>query len=282
MLSASRSLVLSSESSPELPRVPALGALYQIGCRPRQGEVIMVAGRSGTGKSSFALWWVSQMNLPTLYFSADMSSYQASIKLACSQLSMTTDEVEERLNKGGRHRAEVLKALEHLRMTFSFGAISWRGIDAELEAYVELHNAFPKVIVLDNLMDIEGTASDYTAQMDAMQNISDLSRATGATVLVLHHASDKSWEAKADPWKPPSRDQVKGGMSEKPELSISIAIDPKSYDCNLAVIKQRMGPCDPTAGSYVTITANPAMTQYHPKVYETYSAPTTFTIGEES
>jgi hypothetical protein len=279
MLNAARSLALSASSSPELPRVDGLGALYRMGCRPRQGEVIMLAGRSGTGKSSFALWWVSQMNLPTLYFSADMSAYQASVKLACSQMHLTTDEVEERLAGEGRKRREILDKLAALNMTFSFGAISWPGVDAELEAYVELHNSYPSVIVLDNLMDIEGTASDYTMQMEAMQSISDLSRTTGATVLVLHHASDKSWEAKSDPWVPPSRDQVKGGLSEKPELSLSIALDPTSFDCNIAVIKQRMGPCDPTARQYATITSIPSQTRYVEKVYHPHhTAPTEFVV----
>ena len=74
------------------------------------------------------------LNLPTLYFSADMSAYQASVKLACSQMHLTTDEVEERLAGEGRKRREILDKLEALNMTFSFGAISWPGVDAELEA----------------------------------------------------------------------------------------------------------------------------------------------------
>jgi hypothetical protein len=82
-------------------------------------------------------------------------------------------------------------------------------------------------------------------------------------VILLHHASDKSWEAKADPWAPPSRDQVKGGLSEKPELSLSVALDPTSMEYKVAVIKQRMGPSDPTARRYATLRCEPDKTRFH-------------------
>lgn len=280
MLTAQRALTLSAASAPELPRVEALEALYRLGCRPRRGEVIMIAGRSGSQKSGFAIWWTSQMNLPTLYLSADMSAFQASVRMACAVTGLVTEDVEARLGKGGRDADEIYRALMGVNTTFAFGHITWKGLDDELRAYIELHDAYPEIIVIDNLMDCEDAASDYTAQMDAMQNINALARHTGSTIIVLHHASDKSWEAKADPWKPPSRDQVKGGLSEKPELSLSVALDPTSYDFNIAVIKQRMGPSDPTAGTYATLTAEPAATRFHK--YERkirYSAPTTFTVG---
>ncbi|WP_263729934.1 AAA family ATPase [Cellulomonas sp. SG140] len=264
MLTASRALSLSSQSSPELPRVAALDDLYRMGVRPRQGEIIMIAGRSGTQKSGFALWWVLNMGLPTLYFSADMTPFQASVRIACSATNKTTEQVE--LGMADEAIAPAIRhAVDSVPITFSFGSpITWHAVDDELTAFVELWNAYPAVIVIDNLMDIEGASADYTAQMEAMQNIADLSRATGSTVLVLHHASDKSWEAKSDPWKPPSRDQVKGGMSEKPELSLSVALDPTSYIYRIACLKQRMGPSDPSAQTFATLRADPARTRFLP------------------
>ena len=222
----------------------------------------MVAGRSGTQKSGFALWWTCQMNLPTLYLSADMSPFTASARIAAMMTGLNTDAVESLMLKGGEARDDILKSMDGLNLTFSFGAITWPGVDAELEAYVELHNRYPEMIVVDNLMDIEGASADYAVQMDAMKNISDLSRATGAAILVMHHASDKGWEAKSDPWSPPSRDQIKNGMSEKPELTLSVALNPHSYEYRIAVLKQRMGPSDPTAQSYASIRVDPSRTRF--------------------
>ncbi|MEU9126562.1 AAA family ATPase [Kitasatospora sp. NPDC048540] len=263
MLNPARSLALHAESGRELPRVEAFEALYAMGCRPRHGEVVMIAGRSGTQKSGFALFWVATMNLPTLYFSADMSAFTASSRLASMATGDTTEMVEAGMAEGDRYRQAYLEALAGSRLTFSFGSpITWRAVDEELEAYVELWDEYPQVIVFDNLMDFEGAESDYTEQMSVMSNATELARATGATVIILHHASDKAWEAKTDPWSPPSRDQVKGGLSEKPELSLSVALDPNSLEYRVAVIKQRMGPCDPTAKRYASMRCHPEVTRF--------------------
>ncbi|MFD7677553.1 AAA family ATPase [Streptomyces sp. NPDC060187] len=263
MLTPGRSLALHAASGRELPRVEAFDDLYAMGVRPRHGEVVMVAGRSGTQKSGFALFWVAQMNLPSLYFSADMSAFTASSRLASMATKDTTEMVEAGMAEGGKYRQAYIDALADSNITFSFGSpITWRAVDEELEAYVELWDRYPEVIVFDNLMDFEGAESDYTEQMAVMQGCTELARHTGATVIILHHASDKNWEAKTNPWAPPSRDQVKGGLSEKPELSLSVALDPTSLAYNVACIKQRMGPCDPTAGRYATMICQPEYTRF--------------------
>jgi hypothetical protein len=221
----------------------------------------MVAGRSGTQKSGFALFWVAEMNLPTLYFSADMSPYTASSRLASLSTGHDTETVEKGMAAGN---AELYtNALAHLNLTLAFGALSWPRIEEEIDAYVELRDRYPEVVVFDNLMDFEGAESDYTEQMAVMQGATEFARETGAAVIILHHASDKSWEAKSDPWAPPSRDQVKGGLSEKPDLSLSVALDPHTLEYRVACIKQRMGPSDPTARSYAIMQCEPDKTRFH-------------------
>ncbi|WTX63662.1 helicase RepA family protein [Streptomyces halstedii] len=263
MLTPGRSLALHAESGKELPRVEAFEDLYAAGVRPRHGEVVMIAGRSGTQKSGFALFWVAQMNLPTLYFSADMSAFTASSRLASMATRDTTEMVEAGMAEGGKYRQAYIDALASSNITFSFGSpITWKQIDEEIEAYVELWDAYPQVVCFDNLMDFEGAESDYTEQMAVMQGATELARDTGATVILLHHASDKAWEAKSSPWNPPSRDQIKGGLSEKPELSLSVALDPTSMAYHVACVKQRMGPCDPTAQRYTTMICEPEYTRF--------------------
>lgn len=262
MLTAGRALTLNATSGPELPRVDGLQDLYAKGMRLRQGEVVMIAGRSGHQKSGFALYWVAQMGLPSLYFSGDMSAFQASVRLAQMQAGHTLDEVEAGMMVPDRRRKYV-EMVNQVPMTFSFGTpITWRKVDEELAAFVELYNTFPKVMVFDNLMDIEGAQSEYSGQMDAMQGISELSRATGATIFVLHHASDKGWAADQDPWKPPTRSEVKGGMAEKPELALTVALDPLSHTYRVSIVKQRMGPSDAQGGITAMMQADPARTQF--------------------
>lgn len=216
-------------------------------------------------KSTFALWLASEWNLPTMYFSADMSGFQATTKLAAKLAQMKIPEVEREM-AGGEKREWLLERLSASQISFSFASpIKFDTIYDELSAWIVLYNEFPKVIVFDNLMDMEDAESDYSAQMFAMQIISEISRMTGATCMVLHHASDKSWDAKDAPYKPPSRAEVKGGLSEKPELSLGVAFnnDEGVLDFNVAVIKQRMGPQDPTARSYVTLKVDPERNTFY-------------------
>jgi hypothetical protein len=222
----------------------------------------MVAGRSGTQKSGLALFLADEWQLPSLYFSADMSAFTASTRLACKRMGLTTEEVELIMAVGGPEKDALIAQLS-TNIVFSFGSpIRWETIDEELEAWVELNNSYPSLIVFDNVMDFEGAESDYTAQMEVLSGATDLARATGATTLLLHHASDKSWDAKMEPWKPPSRDQIKNGLAEKPELCLTVALDPSNNDYNIACVKQRMGPCDPTAQRYATLKAVPENTRF--------------------
>lgn len=263
MLTAGRALRLNHEGGKPMPEIPALKALYNYGVTIRQGSIVMVAGRSGSQKSGFSMFMALEWDLPTLYFSGDMSAFTASTRVASSVLGMTTEEIEQAMAEGGPRAEQVLEALADSKIQFSFGSpITWRQIDEELDAYVELHNAFPAVIVLDNLMDFEGGAeSDYTAQMAVMQNVTEMARATGSTILIMHHASDKSWDAKTDPYRPPSRNEVKGGLSEKPELSLSVALEP-NLTFNVAVIKNRSGKQDPTANTWVRLRCHPEYTRF--------------------
>lgn len=267
MLNAVRALSLNSDSGKKLPEVEALRGLYDYGLTLRHGQVIMIAGRSGSQKSGFALFLADEFGLDTLYFSADMSAFTASSRLASKRTGLDTEQVEAALAGGTESRDEVYEALEDVNITFSFGApISWRQVDEEMDAYVELHNKYPEVVIFDNLMDFEGAESDYTVQMSVMQNVTSLARDTGATVIIMHHASDKSWDAEKNPYAPPSRKEVKGGLSEKPEVSLSVALDARTLDFNVAVTKQRMGPQDPTARHWVTLVCEPALTRFHRRI----------------
>lgn len=266
MLTPSRALTLAADSGKPLPRVDALEGLYSYGTTFRHGEIMMIAGRSGSQKSGFAMWLANSLDLNTLYFSGDMSRFTASSRIAGTRAGLTTEEVEAIMSPEGsaEAKADLMEVLGGSKIRFSFGSpITWRQVDRELDAYVETEDAFPELIIFDNLMDFEGAESDYTAQMAVMQSATELSRDTGSNVWLMHHASDKSWDAKTDPFNPPSRQEVKGGLSEKPEKSLSVALDPNNLDFKIAVIKDRSGPNDPTARRFITLRCEPELTRFH-------------------
>lgn len=265
MFRAASALKKNAASSPKLPYVAELEPLYRMGYNPHAGELIMVAGRPGAMKSTWVLWLVQKFHLPTLYFSADMSAFQASTKMASHQLQQTVDQVSEdmAMDSSGAFldpdAAElVLDRLNKSKIHFSFGTpIRQSVMIEELNAWVDLYNSFPEVIVIDNLMDMEGCEVGYEEQSLAMQSLSNLSRDTGATVIVLHHASDKGEQAKRDPFAPPPRSEIKNGLAEKAEQVLTVAIDNRDNSFKVAIVKQRMGYTDASAQNYAAMAVNP-------------------------
>lgn len=253
--------MLNSKGGPALPRIPDLQALYDAGCTPRRNEMIMIAGRPGHQKSGFALWLAEQWRLRTLYFSADMSPFQASVRLACMQTGRTLPQMEKGLELGS---VDINSVLADSKISFSFRKpISFQGhIEHELEAYVELWGEFPELMVFDNLMDFEAGESDYAAQMAILQDLDAMKSDVGSTVMVLHHATDKGPLAKEHPELPPPRSEIKGGLGEKPELTLGVALNPLNLTYNVAVLKQRMGPSDPSASKFITLQAEPDKTRF--------------------
>lgn len=265
MLIPSRALRLNANSGKPLPRVEELAALYDIGFDPRHGQLVMVAGRSGSQKSGFVMWWMDQMNLPTLYLSGDMSPFTASSRIASTRYGVTTEEVEQILARNDEQTIDLMRTLNGSNMQFSFGSpITWRQVDEEIRAYVEIHNAYPTAVVYDNLMDFEGAEADYSAQMETMQYLTEFCRETDALTVVMHHASDKAMDPKR-PWKPPARNEVKGGLAEKPELALGVALDNDTLDFNVAILKQRMGRQDPSGETYASLKCIPQLTRFESK-----------------
>lgn len=260
MLTAKRALTMSSQSAPELPRINGLEQLYQHGVKFRTGQLMMIAGRPGAQKSGFALWLLANWNLPTLYFAADMDSFECSTRLASLRTGRTTEDVEREMANGGR--SAILDAVKNIDITWSHdNPLTLDGLQQELTAYVELHDRYPAMIVIDNLMDMEYCATDHTEQMNAMVYLKSLVAETGSNILVLHHCLESNV---GDIRKPPSRDQIANKVSQKPQLTLTVALDPYNGDYGVACVKQRGGKSDPSATDYVTLKAYPETTRFGP------------------
>lgn len=263
MLTAGRAFWGSSDDGVLLPPVAGLQPLYDWGVQPREGQLIMVAGRSGSQKSGFVLYWVAHMGVPTLYLSGDMAPWEASERLACTLTGWTSEQVRS-VVEAGDPDGVVSGALAGCDITFSFRQpIMWQSVDEHLEAFVETRNMFPKVIVVDNLMDVDGCEGEYKEQQTAMQSLAALSRDTGCTVIVIHHATDKAPGVDQLPGLPPARSHIKNGLSEKPQLVLTVALSTElGYELRVACVKQRSGKSDPAAQEYIRLLADPERTRY--------------------
>lgn len=232
----------------QLPGVPAV---------LREGQVIMITGRSGSQKSGLAMFLSVEWALReagVLYFSADMSLADAAGRLASSVLGFPA---------GGGYdiKPDEAATLDTLPIEVVPGMpLDADRIMSELNVFSEHYGEPPKVIVIDNLANIESTG--YAEQFEVMAGLTALAREVGCTVLILHHATEGSYRAQNTPFTPPSRADTKNKLSEYPEVMLGVALHPHNMELAIAVLKQRSGPCDPSGDVYTRLKAYPQITRF--------------------
>ena len=226
----------------------------------------MVAGMPKAGKSNWAMWWVAEMNLPTLYFSADMSQHTATTRLASWATGHTVQTVEDGLSGPGLDF--YTDALQRSRIQWCFDSSpATEDIMEELDAYVEAHDAWPQVIVIDNLMNVQAS-EEFAGQQFIMSELHSLARLTGATVIVLHHCSEAG---QSDVTLPPPRKAIMNKVSQLPEIVFTVALDPASSQFRVACVANRSGKGDATGKSYITLRSEVERCQFHYWIPQAYA-----------
>lgn len=237
-----------------LPLPPELSGC---GWKIRRGQLVMVAGISGAGKSTWTQWLLTRMGVRTLYGSADMDPWDATVNVAAMMTGHTKDAIEKAMQEG--HDAYYLDVLDGSRMHFFFDSTpSLDDLVAELDAYVEVWDEWPEVVVVDNLVNVEDSG-EYAGKMHILSELHSLAHSTGITVFILHHALESQ---QRDVTKPPAKKDIDSKVNHYPELILTIALDQVNELFRIACVKQRGGPADATGGTFTTLKADPSRCQY--------------------
>lgn len=251
MLSAARSLAKAATTEP-LPSLEALKYLTNDGVVVRRGELVMITAIPNVGKSLFSLYWIAALNLPTLCFSADNSAHTTMTRYLAYANQLDRRAVEEDLDDpelGDVLETSYMESLRDSNIEFCFdGSLTMDDITQELSAYVELYDEWPEVIVVDNLINVEGT-SDHQGQNGILSELHWLARTSGATVFVLHHMSQASERPgkNPDPTMPRGSNFVQNKVTHYPDLVLSVATDSLAGLFRIAAIKVRGDANDPAA-----------------------------------
>lgn len=267
MLSASRAVYRAKDANP-LPAVAELNSLYELGVLPRLGQMLMIVGQPGAGKSTFALWYAHKLNVPCLYFSADMAAHTASTRLASLVTGETVSYIADAIEYGGAPWVGTQLESSNIQWCFD-SSPSMQDVADELDAYLELHNEYPPVIVIDNAMNVEGSSDEGSGGLRfILSELHRLARETGSAVLVLHHAREEG-----NPLEPSAREKVQGKVAQLPEIILTVALDGDEF--KIAPVKNRSGFQDPTGNTYRRLTARPehaGFTTFIPKTYGGFHA----------
>ena len=268
---AAKGLRRASKSGAALPHVPVLQKLHAGRVNLRRGQLVMVAAIPNAGKSALAEWYASQVGVPTLYISADQDEWTTMTRLASSITNTESHVIAEAIGTG--QDAPYREALASSLVAFCFDSNpSVEDIWEELDAWVEIHDDWPALIVVDNLVNIEGSG-ELQADQWIISELHGMARITRACVMVLVHASEASVRDHA--W-PPTRKDILNKLSKFPELVLTVANDPATNEFKVAVVKSRETKADPTAEHPYILGVDFERMQFMPSppsryTYRTYS-----------
>lgn len=268
MLTAARAF--AQAGGRPLPRVAALADLYELGIEFYRGEMVLIAGRPNDGKTPLMQFITAQLakqhDQLVWYIAADQSKRTTSSRNAAIVTGDKVAWVREAMAEGGLAADYYMDALMGLKIQYSFQADpSMDDLIEELYALIELWDAFPDVIVIDNLQNV-GTemGEGYHAWMNAMNSFQSLCRLTGATVFVLHHVTEGSSVPQGTPQP---RGDIQGKVSQRPEWVFTVAYEPVSQEFRIAPVKGRdLERVDTSGKTWVALRSDPSRIAFYRNV----------------
>ena len=223
--------------------------------RPRRAQVTEVVGPPGGGKSALTFYYcirqAERHDITTLYFSADTDDFTMAKRGGATLLRETQDAIEERLNNYDPKMTEILTPLSS-KIRFSFETDpDYEHMEREVIAFEAMFGDYPDIIVVDNLMNVSTESLDEWAGMkEVTKACHRLARQTGSAVFILHHANESSVKNSVMPAK---RADIAGKVAQMPENILTVALDPAAGVIRMAAVKNRTGPSDPNAESYMEL-----------------------------
>ena len=217
------------------------------------GQLYMLAGPPGAGKTMLALDAALKMNVPTLYVSADSDEMTMAVRAASAVTHHNSRDVRKTMSHGMFQEVygEAL-ANSPIRFEFEPSNPTIQDIGHMLEAYYEVESQYPQMLVVDTLMNVEGSSENEWASIrQTAKDLHWLARKTKTCLWILHHTSEQNsdWIMKAPP-----RAAIQGKVSQLPAVILTAAHD--QGELWVAVVKNRFGEADPGATSPLRFIAD--------------------------
>lgn len=198
----------SGEEGAALP--PVFSQLDKLGAKLRRGQLVLIAGAPGGGKSAITSFLTYKMaygefeeqGVPTLYFSADTDKHTLGTRIAASISRFTVEQAEELLVSGHQGIWDMLESnTGHIWFSWDRGP-TLEDIDEEVQAYATVVGDWPHVIVIDNLkniwVDAPSEGGEHIRYDRVLDFLHELAGQTGACIIVLHHVTGY-WENGNEP-----------------------------------------------------------------------------------
>lgn len=212
-------------------------ALRKLDVELRVGELHILAAAPGGFKTGLAMQLALRSQIPCLYLLMDSNETSMTKRVLQAYNGWTTVQAEEAWESGLAQRS--FDKIDWVRWDFP-NAPDMAEIRDRVWAFAEIYGEFPKLIVVDNIMDVVEEQSS-AAYSEAEQNLSALARVANCAVLALSHVSGLHEG---------SRDPIPlGGVMYKAtkKASLVLTATPVVWPSDMlrvAVVKNRHGQTD--------------------------------------
>lgn len=256
MLRIDRAMRQQAHHAPVVPGMYPTLAARQVAIR--RGEVSMIAGEPGAGKSTLALDLAVRSKAPTLYVSADTHAHTVSLRLLANLSGRDQDSIEPHMSNPqyAEWVKHTIQPASHIRWCFE-SAPTIQRIEQEIDAFHELYGDTPDMVVVDNLTDVIAEGQDEWGGMRSLlKDMKFLARFHDTALLVLHHTSE-GWAMQSGVPHTPPRKALQGKVAQTPALVLTVS----NHDPGLLYVtpvKHRYGPADPTGFTPASFVYQPA------------------------
>lgn len=262
MYRASRAVALAKKTGAPLPQVPQLKDFYETGAEFYKGSVVMIAGMPAAFKSMFTLDIVRSMEVSCLYVSADSDAATQISRLAAQLTGWRHQDIRVQMDEDPEKADYYADVLRQSKVQFSFDSNPdvW-DIENEINAWVELYDEYPEVIVVDNLRNVfSGADNEHTGYKTIQQKLIDISRETGSCIITMHHMSEAGGRKSTDP---APRSAIDGKVSQLPDMILSVAREDDQF--RMVAVKNRHNPDHPEAERehWLTLRVDGATASFH-------------------
>lgn len=228
-------------------------SLKQVGVNFRRSDIQLIAGPPGSMKTMFMLNVVDKMgpSVPTLYHSSDSSDFAIATRVYSMKSGVPFEEAQPIILNTPEVAQAALKEFEHVKWTFRSDP-DLEYIAHEAEAFLEVHGTYPHHTIIDilSLVSHEGIG-EYNYQ-PVMAELAVMAREQQTAFTLVHHSTESA-TASAKAGTPPPSSAILGKPGRLPGFSLTLCGSSEAGTLKVATVKNRYGPSDQMAGSFITL-----------------------------
>lgn len=225
----------------------------------RRGQLSLLVAGPGAGKSILAQYIFSMGDRrggknQVVYFCSDTPPEVMMKRAGAMVTGYAQSEVERLMDIGAATSIEqqILSKTANIEWEFK-SHVTPDYVIQRMTAYVEMHDAYPEIIVVDVLRDLSDSedADEFRALEDTLVFLRDLAAETGAAVVALHHVNGEY----EDGTIPVPLRGVRGRVSKTPSLILTMH-RPEDGEIRVSLVKNRNGQADPSGRFFMRLRAD--------------------------